>query len=95
MAILNITEFTTPAAMALQTADLTDATSQSVNISATSAQSAALDNGCGLVRVESDVACYIKAGSNPTADSNSTYLPADSPEYFTVNPGALIAGITA
>lgn len=69
---------------------------QTVAISGTSAQSAAINRGTTLVRICSDVACYIEVAADPTAAAaTSMRMAADSPEYFSVPVGTLkIAGIT-
>lgn len=37
-----------------------------------------------VVRLVSDVACYIIFGTSPTATTSHTYLPSHSVEYFNV-----------
>lgn len=66
-----------------------------VDISGTSAQSAAFSAKTRFVRLRSDATCHFLVGSNPTATTNSTPLDANSAEYFEVPAGqklAVIAG---
>lgn len=51
--------------------------------------------GTNYVRVIASAACYIKAGSSPTATTADTYLAAGVPEYFAVKPGHVLAVIEA
>jgi hypothetical protein len=66
---------------------LPERTAQTVAIASTSAQSAALDVGTGMVRLCADVTCSIAVGTNPTATADSLRLAANVPEYFSVQPG--------
>jgi len=58
---------------------------------------AAIDNvispGVYKVRVVVTSAAYIKIGPSPTATTSDVYMPADSPEYFTVRPGEKVAAV--
>lgn len=58
---------------------------------------AAIDNAVGAgtnkVRVVVTSAAYIKIGKDPTATTSDVYMPADSPEYFTIRPGEKIAAV--
>jgi hypothetical protein len=59
---------------------------------------AAIDNaistGVYKVRVVVTSAAYIKIGKPPlTATTADVYLPADSPEYFTIRPGETVAAV--
>lgn len=67
----------------------------SVNVSfnATSAQSAALSSTETQARIVATQPCYIAVGTNPTATTASTYLPAGISEYIAVNPGDKIAAL--
>lgn len=49
--------------------------------------------GTQKVRIVVTTAAYIKIGASPTATTSDVYMPADSPEYFTVNPGESISAI--
>lgn len=66
---------------------------EKVNSSGTSAQSAAFADSIYYVRVISDAACHIEFGSNPTATTSTIYLPAEDVEYFKVSPGEKVAVI--
>lgn len=68
-------------------------TTQKVNSSGTSAQSAAFAANIEYVRVCADAACHIEFGVNPTATTSKIYLPADDVEYFKVSPGEKVAVI--
>lgn len=65
------------------------------SLSGSSAQSSALNAATRLIRLVSSEACYVEIGSNPTATSSSMYLPANSPEYFVVEGGEIIAALQA
>lgn len=67
---------------------------QKISISATSAQSAAIDKRTAYVMLTADVAAQWEIGTNPTADADSRYLPADTPRPFAVTGGQLIAART-
>jgi hypothetical protein len=67
-----------------------------VVIGASSLQSAAFSAGTRYVRLNADAACNFLFGPNPTALANSSArLPANSTEYFGVNPGEKVAIIGA
>lgn len=68
-------------------------TTQKVNSSGTSAQSAAFAANIEYVRVCADAACHIEFGVNPTATTSKIYLPADDVEYFKVSSGEKVAVI--
>ncbi len=53
----------------------------------------AIMTGIQKVRVVVTTAAYIKIGVGPTATSSDVYLPADSVEYFSVNPGEKVSAI--
>lgn len=67
---------------------------QTVTLSGTSAQSAAFNAKTRIIRVHTDAICSVLVGSNPTATTAKKRLPADWTEYFAVQPGDKIAGIT-
>jgi len=56
-----------------------------------------IDNAVGTqiykVRVVTTSAAYIKIGDSPTATTADVYMPADSPEYFTITPGQKVSAI--
>jgi hypothetical protein len=58
---------------------------------------AAIDNAIGAgtwkVRVVVTAAAYIKIGVSPTATTSDVYMPADSPEYFSIRPGEKVAAV--
>jgi hypothetical protein len=53
----------------------------------------AVSSGCYRVRVCLTSAGYIAIGTSPTATTAGIYMPADSPEYFTVAPGEKVSAI--
>lgn len=55
----------------------------------------AVGDGTFKVRVIVTTAAYIKIGSSPTATSSDVYMPANSPEYFTLMPGEKVSAIQA
>ena len=69
-----------------------------VATSGTSAQSAALgiaESGVFWVRLCADTDTYYAVGSNPTATTSSTFLPANVIEIIKVDVGDKVAGIIA
>lgn len=68
---------------------------QTVTFSGTSAQSAATATDTTYVRICSDVVCHYAVGSNPTATTDSTRLPADAVEHIGIPAGYKIAVIAA
>ena len=69
---------------------------QRIDISGTSAQSAALNANTTLVRINVDGPTAILFGLDPTALATSMRMPQDATEYFCVqaNSGLKVAGIT-
>jgi hypothetical protein len=53
----------------------------------------AFGTGTQKIRVVLTTAGFIKISSSPTATTSDVYMPADSPEYFTVNPGEKVSAI--
>jgi hypothetical protein len=53
----------------------------------------AVGTGTLKVRVVVTTAAYVLIGNSPTATSAAVYMPADSPEYFTVSPGQKVSAI--
>jgi hypothetical protein len=53
----------------------------------------AVGTGVQKVRVVVTTAAYIKIGSSPTATTSDVYIPADSPEYFTIAAGEKVSAI--
>lgn len=66
-----------------------------VDFSGGAAQSAAFAATTRFVRIQSDAACHILAGDNPTATVNNQRVPADLYEYKAVTPGQKISAIAA
>ncbi len=66
---------------------------QNVTTSGTSARSTALDGDTRVVRLVATTATWLAFGSNPTATTSGTYLPAESVEYFTVAGSSKIAAL--
>jgi hypothetical protein len=72
---------------------IVDASTQSVAVSGTSAQSAVISGNTNYVRLFATTLCHIRAGSNPTATTSNMPLSPYVPEYFAVNSGQKIAVI--
>jgi hypothetical protein len=66
---------------------------ENVDYTGTAGQSAAFASGIHAIRICASTASYYKIGTNPTATSADTYLPADEVEYLIVNPGQKISFI--
>jgi|TARA_Y100001972_G_C7583307_1_gene292544 hypothetical protein len=64
---------------------------QTVNVTDTSAQSAAIASGIHHVRLVSTSNCHYLIGANPTATTSSVYLPANVIEKIRINQGEKIA----
>jgi hypothetical protein len=99
MPILDVTEYTELSSsggghlvMAGQEPSLTN---QQLNISGTSARSAAFGDVTRFIRIHSDTACRVAIGSNPTASSTSMRVGAGGTEYLGVMPGLKIAVIAS
>lgn len=70
--------------------------SETIVLSGSNQQSSAFDQYTRLVRVAVEVAAWVSISSNPDATASPrAYLPAGTVEYFAVEPGHKIAGITA
>ncbi len=95
MATLYISEFgdNGVAQRNVQVASKPALTTQTVAISASSAQSAAFSSQTTYIRVHTDVICSTVVGANPTATTAGERLAADNTEYFRVQPGHKIAVI--
>lgn len=98
MAKLYITELNNIATdrngRAAQVAILPSVTTQTVNIGASSAQSAAFSTATNFIRVHTDSVCSIKVDADPTATTSTSRLAADQTEYFQVTPGHKLAVIS-
>jgi len=68
-------------------------TTEKVNSSGTSAQSAAFGSNIEYVRVIPDADCHIEFGVNPTATTSSIFLESKTSEYFKVSAGEKVAVI--
>jgi len=93
MATLYISEYLSASAVAHGLIAGEPIARQKVTVAGTSAQSAALNERTQIVRIVADVPVQWEAGSDPTADANSDYSPADVVEYFHAKPGDKIAVI--
>lgn len=58
-----------------------------------STQSAAVGINTFIIRVVASTDCHVAIGSNPTATTSSTFMPAYSVEYFKIAPAQKIAAI--
>jgi len=94
-ATLYISEFqgAPPLSVYYQAARMPALVDQTVAIGSSSAQSAAFGSSTGMIRVNTDVACNIIIGSNPTATTSKMRMSAGQTEYFLVTPGQKIAVI--
>lgn len=73
-------------------------TSKNVAVATTStaAASSAFDSGVYQIRVAATAACYYKVGvATPTASTSDVYLPANTIEYVSVQPGQMISVFSA
>ena len=70
---------------------ITPGDSASLSFNATSAQSSVI--GSVIVRVVATADCYLEFGADPTATTESMFLPALVVEYFSVRMGWKIAAI--
>ncbi len=55
--------------------------------------SSAASSGVLRVRVVTTTAAYIVIGVDPTATTSDVYMPADSPEYFTIAAGEKVSAV--
>lgn len=46
-----------------------------------------------VVRIVCTSAAYIVFAKTPTATTSDVYVPADKPEYFTINPGEKVSAV--
>lgn len=69
-------------------------TTQEIDTTASSGQSAAVGATTTIVRLVTKTApCRVAFGANPTAAAADTLLPLGVPEYFAIRPGDKIAAI--
>jgi hypothetical protein len=57
----------------------------------TTTQSTAFSTSTNLIRVIADADVYLAFGDNPTATASDIRVPANTAEYFGVNPGDKVA----
>jgi len=70
--------------------------SETITLSGSNQQSDAFSQYTRLVRVAVEVSAWVSISSNPDATASPrAYMPAGAVEYFSVEPGQMIAGITA
>lgn len=67
--------------------------SQTVAIGGSSTQSNAFNAQTRYVRVNTDAACSVVFGANPTATTSNERWPADQTDHRSVEPGSKIAVI--
>lgn len=72
---------------------ISDASTQAIAVSGTSAQSAAISANAGYVRFLATTLCHIRIGSSPTATTSNVPLAPYVPEYFVVPSGSKVAVI--
>ena len=70
------------------------ATTQTVSIGGTSAQSSAFGATTRFVRLSTDAVCSYSFGTNPTATTSKPRMGSGQVEYFAVTPGHKIAVIS-
>lgn len=66
---------------------------QTVAYTGTAGNSTAAPAGIYKARVVVTTAAYVAIGPSAVATSSFTYLPADSPEYFTILPGERVSAV--
>lgn len=66
-------------------------TAQKVAIGASHAESSAFGATTKVVRLVSDVNCYVAFGAAPVATSSSLLMIAGVPEFFGVQPGEKVS----
>lgn len=67
---------------------------QSIALTSSSQQCAALQPGTRLVEVSCDTISYLAFGSNPTATINLHLMPANTTRIYVINNPILIAALT-
>jgi hypothetical protein len=92
MATLYITELATQGQDArgwkMVVADQPPVAEQTVAIGASSVQSSAFNALTKFIRINTDAACSVAFGTNPTATATKMRLAANTTEYFSVPLGA-------
>lgn len=71
------------------------AVSQSGTVGASSTQSSAFDGATRYITVQSDEACHVVIGANPTATTGGFKIAAGETHDFGVFPGNKVAWIQA
>ena len=97
MATLYITEFTGLGSIgttAPQVPPTPPAAEQHVTIGSSSTQSAAFGGTTHMVMVNTDAACSLAFGANPTAVATAHRMAANETRFYAVYPGELLAVIT-
>lgn len=69
--------------------------SQSGTVGASSAQSSAFSGATQFVTIQSDEACHVVFGGNPTATTGGFKIAAGETHDFGVEPGSKVAWIQA
>lgn len=65
-----------------------------ITVSGSSVTSLAFTASTHVIRVETDTTCSIVIGTTPVATTSNKRLAANTPEYFGVVPGMLLAVIS-
>ena len=66
-------------------------TNHTVTFTTSAGISAVFGAPVGFVRLNTDTACAIRFGTNPTATTSDKRMAADSTEYFAVHPGLRVS----
>ncbi len=97
MALNTVTESSKPACAAPPHGSVFETiipgVAQKVPFTGTAAQSAAFAATTSVVRLCSDVDCWVRFGTNPTAVVTDHYLPAKIPTLFGVTPLQKVSAI--
>ena len=64
---------------------------QTMSITASSTQCAALQTNTSLVELATDTACYLAFGTNPTAVAGKHLMPANTSRLYAIDSTLLIA----
>tara|TARA_B100000459_G_scaffold146712_1_gene113716 strand:- start:1512 stop:1781 length:270 start_codon:yes stop_codon:yes gene_type:complete len=68
-----------------------DKSTEKVSISTTSAQSSAIEQSIGTIRLICTASSHFVIGTNPTATINDAYIPADTEFYLGISSGEKVA----
>lgn len=66
-------------------------TASTISTTTASQQSSAFASQTHQVRLAANQATYVKFAGNPTATTSDVLMPANTIDYFTVNPGEKVA----